>query len=105
MKHLVLGLVLLAPPLAACETVPTLSTHQTLADERALLAAEAAYQGALIAANAAVDSGALKGERAAKAADLLQRAKNGLDTARRTKATADAFSVLSAVADIKETIR
>lgn len=106
LKPLGLSLMLLCTPLAACETLPRLPTPQsTLVDEKALLAAEAAFQGVLIGVSAAVDSGALKGADATKARVGLEKARSALLVARRTKATADAFSVLNLAADLKGMIQ
>lgn len=84
----------LAAPMAACTTVPTGGVfEQTLVDEKALYAAEAAYFGAATAAEAGADAGVLRGETAALVAGYLQTAYDALLVARQAQAagnTADA---------------
>lgn len=64
-------------------SVPPAAVSLKTADEKALIAAEATFQAVLIAVNAAVDSGQLKGENAARVGQLLTQAKGALDQARR----------------------
>lgn len=52
------------------------------ADEKAMIAAEGTYKALLIAVEAGVDGGAIKGERATQAAALVRKAKGALDLAR-----------------------
>lgn len=65
-------------PLAAC--ISTSPLHYTAHDERALYAAEAAYQGVLLGVNAAIDAGTITpgSERALELADGLDRAYSAL---------------------------
>jgi hypothetical protein len=87
----------LAAPLAACGGLtadPPLA--ETLADERALFAAEAAYFGAASAAEAAVDAGVLSGEPAGLAADYLDRGYAALQVARRAHAAGNATEAATA---------
>jgi hypothetical protein len=70
--------------LAACASVPgtggTTSSSISLAtaDEKALIAVEGTYRAVLIAVNAAVDSGVLRGEKAAKVSELLAKANSAV---------------------------
>lgn len=78
--------------LASCATdgVPSVSSGGTsgvtsalrTADEKALIGVEASYRAVLLAVNAAVDSGALKGANAQKVSDLLTKARAGVTAAR-----------------------
>lgn len=83
----------------------------TLAADKALYAAEAAYAGALHAAEAAVDAGLLKGAAAGRVADLLEQAKAALDAARAADVMGDAVTAqikavaaLSLIADAQRNI-
>lgn len=67
---------------------------------KALYTAEAAFQGATVALSAAVDSGQLKGERAAKALMAYDKAKEALDIARTTKQQADVVLATDLVATL-----
>lgn len=64
------------------------------ADEKALYIAEVGFAGALLAVERGVDSGALKGENAAKASELLADAKAALEVARAAYATGDTVQAL-----------
>jgi len=81
-------------------------------DERALLVAEAAYNGVGTLVEAAVDSGLLVGERAALVRDLNRQAYDALVLARQAQVTADARTyveqttrVLGLISQIQLTIR
>lgn len=91
-RTLTLCSALILAPMAACTTIPQSPFEQTLADEKALYAAEMAYKGAAMTAEAAHDSGALSGERAVQVADALQRAYDALIIARAAYAAGNAFS-------------
>lgn len=103
----------LAAPLSACAPVLQSSPlEQTLVDDKALLAAEAAYFGVGTLVEAAVDSGALRGERAAQVAVLDRQAYAALATARQAYAVGNAASyraaaaaALGAVADIQRLLK
>lgn len=116
MKKLLIAVaasLMLAAPLTACATLGTSSPlEQTLVDDKALLAAEAAYFGVGTLVEAAVDGGALRGERAAQVAVLDRRAYAALQTARQAYAVgnaatyrAAAAAALGAVADIQRLLK
>lgn len=65
------------------------SVQESATDEKALYTAEAAFQGASHALEAAVDSGRLKGERAAKANKYYAEAYQALSKARTVHAAAN----------------
>ena len=65
------------------------NASQTIADEKALYIAEAAYAGLATVALEAVQSGALKGDRAGQVQVLNRQAYDALLLARSAQATAD----------------
>lgn len=65
---------------------------KTALDEKALFAVEAAFYGANVAAEAAVDNGLLKGPTATKVADALDVGHKALLTARAAYRAGDAKS-------------
>jgi len=92
-------LLLLAPlTLTACESLPGSgavgAAINPTADEKALFVAEATFRGALVAVEAAVDSGKLKGENAATVRRYLAQARTALQLARTAYAAGDAAGVL-----------
>ena len=81
-------------------------------DERALLIAEASYNGIGTIIEASVDAGLLTGERAARVRELNRQAYDALVLARQAQAAADARTyveqttkVLGLIAQIQLTIR
>lgn len=103
-RMLCIGLVALA--LTGCSTVPagtpgtpTPAVSLGTADEKALLAVEASWRATLIAVNAAVDSGQLKGENAAKVRNLLAIAKRGVDAARAAYDAGQTVQLMARVGD------
>jgi hypothetical protein len=88
---------------AACSGCSILSDNQGLLagtpiDDKALYAVEAADFGAEAAAEAAVDSGLLKGADAAKAQSLLDQAHQALKAARDAYEAGDAKTFAARVA-------
>jgi hypothetical protein len=110
MKLLPLAAVLGALALGGCATFTTLfggSTAQaaTLTDaEKALTVAHLAYQGAGVALEQAVQSGALTGANAVQAQALYDKAGAALDVADAADETANAADILTAVADAEAAI-
>ena len=68
------------------------SASETLIDEKALFIAEAAYSGLTTLALEAVNTGALKGEQAARVQVLNRQAYQSLVLARHAQATANSRS-------------
>lgn len=82
---------------AACTTfggAPEIS--QTL-DEKALYTVELAYAGGLAAVEAAVDSGALAGEDAARAAVILDEVNSAVVLARQAYAAGETIQAAAAI--------
>jgi len=78
-----LALMITVPVLSACTTLtPATAASIELKADKALFIAESAYAGALVTVEAAVDSGALRGEDAAKAASIINEAYAALTAAR-----------------------
>lgn len=82
-----MGLLLLGtvPMMASCATVPGMNEaplQQTLADEKGLYVAEAAFSGVSLAVETAVDAGVLRGANAAQVKVYYDAAKGYLDKAR-----------------------
>lgn len=79
--------------LPGCTTVPN-PLQQTVNDERALYAAEAAYNGVLLTVNSLIDQGVIVpgSERALRLADDLDEAKQALNLARQAYAAGNASS-------------
>lgn len=92
--------------LAGCATVPDKPTAVNLqtADDKAMLAAEATFQALLIATNAAVESGQLRGENAAKVGVALTSAKSALDAARAAYAVGNAVQASLRLADFASAV-
>jgi len=96
----------LALSLAACATTegpgttpsPTPVSQLRLADDKAMLGAEATFNAVLIAVNAAVDSGVLKGQNAATVKTRLEQAKFALDAARYAYRAGNAVQTASELA-------
>lgn len=89
------AVAILSSGCSGCSTTPDLNKPvlgQTVVDEKALYAAEAALFGANTAAEAAVDAGILKPGSldAIKVADYLQTAKAALDAGRAAYRLGDA---------------
>ncbi len=103
-KVLMAGMAALALATSGCATtagpsgpVPVVSLGT--ADEKALLAVEASWRATLIAVNAAVDSGQLRGENAAKVRNLLAIAKRGVDAARSAYDAGQTVQLMARVGD------
>lgn len=99
-------LALSAPGLSGCSTLQRLTAPAAQAELTAtqtLYVAEAAFEGASISLERAVDSGALKGPAAAKARIAYDKAHAALLAARQAKAAGDgalaAAKAAEAVAD------
>lgn len=111
MKRFILAAALTASlALGACATTGTAPgapvLGQTLADDKALLAATAGLYGANVAASAAVDLGALKAgsPQAVRVADLLAQAKGALDVGRAAYAAGNASGYLAQMAAVQSTV-
>lgn len=94
--------------LGACNTTqfpyPIPSAESTVIDEKALYVAEAAYFGMGKLAEAAVDSGTLKGDRARQVLEIEQKAYQALVTARAAQATANSASYAEQTARVLDLI-
>ena len=105
MKRLLLALALTASLGAAgCATAPgggptSGAVSLGTADEKALLAVELTWKATLLAVNAAVDSGQLKGANATKVRALLATAKQGVDAARAAYNAGQTVQLAARVAD------
>lgn len=104
-------LSILAAGCSGCQSIGTITGNapvagNTVADEKALLVAEAAKLGADKAAAEAVRQGLLVpgSSRSVQIADYLQTAQNGLLAARAAKAAGDATSFSSRVASVQELV-
>lgn len=106
MRGLFLAIALCAAPLAACGTTDPIKTEQTVLDEKALYAAEAAFYGVNQAAAAAVGNGLLVTgtPRAVAIADHLETARKALVVARGAYAVGDAKSYGSTLVEIQGAI-
>lgn len=84
------GCATLPPPTGSAGPPPIVSTQGTLVDERALFAAEAAYNVAAHAYLTADDRGQLPAGVRATARDALIKSFDALEVARRAYAAGDA---------------
>lgn len=83
MKALTLSLALVALPLAACSTTgPTSVPSLQLTSAKGLFTAEAGFEGATIAADAAVKSGTLHGKNAQTVLVAMDKAHSAILTGR-----------------------
>lgn len=105
------ALSLLAAGCSGCQPIGTLTgdkpiAGQTVIDEKALYAAEAAMYGADAAAAQAVRQGLLKpgSAQSVKIADYLALAKTGLDAARAAYKVGDAASFSSRLASVQDLV-
>lgn len=80
----VFALALVASPILAVTacTTPGAVLSPTVRDEQALFVLEQAWKGANISVQAAVTSGVLRGENAAKASTILAQAQAAMEQAR-----------------------
>jgi hypothetical protein len=87
----VLSAALLATPLGGCQTLLALKPAPTveLQATQALYVAEAAFAGASMALEQAVDGGALKGGSAVTARQIYAQAHDALMAARQARAVGD----------------
>ena len=95
-------LILSAPALCGCSTLKQLTsvTAQTdLSGAQTLYIAEAAFAGASIGLERAVDAGELKGPAAAKARTAYDAAHAALLAARQAQAAGDAALAVAKAAD------
>lgn len=104
-------LLLLAPlALSACSTVPAVPpspgsvADTTVLDERAAIAVESAYQAAGLALEVAVDAGLLRGENAARAAELEQRAYDAVQAVRAAYDAGNAATYAEALENARAAI-
>lgn len=100
----VVMLALMPVTMTACAYQPQAVQGAQMTYTKALYAAEAGFKGVTVALEAAVDSGALKGEDAAKALATYDTIKATLDKARTTKQQADAVLAQSLIADLWSTL-
>jgi hypothetical protein len=96
-----LALMITVPVLSACTTFPPASAASIeLKADKALFIAESAYAGALVTVEAAVDSGALRGEDAAKAAVIVEKAYTALTAARAANTLGKSAVVAASSGDV-----
>jgi hypothetical protein len=107
----VLALSVLAAGCSGCQPITALTgdkplAGQTVIDEKALYAAEAAMLGADTAAAVAVRQGLLKpgSPQSVQIADYLALAKTGLNAARAAYRVGDATSFNSRLASVQELV-
>lgn len=106
-KHIITAFAALA--LASCSAVttpgplptPSEVVDRTAMDEQAAVSVELAYKAFRTALELAVDSGVLKGERAAKAAKADQTAYNAVLVMRTAYRTANSEDYLNAARSAK----
>lgn len=109
-RYLVAAAVALSLPLAGCAgfgsipTSPGQVAEGTVLDERAAIAVELAYKASRTALEIAVDAGLLRGERAAQAAALDNRAYSAVQAARAAYRGANAASYYQAVDEARAAI-
>jgi hypothetical protein len=86
-----MAVVLLAMPMAGCQTLLALEPGPSaqMRATQALYVAEAAFSGASLALESAVDAGALRGRAAESARGLYGQAHEALLAARQAKAAGD----------------
>jgi hypothetical protein len=85
-----LSLALLSVPMAGCQTLAALEpANVQLRSSQALYVAEAAFTGASLTLETAVDRGVLKGADAAQARKLYGEAHDALLAARQARASGD----------------
>lgn len=84
---------------------PAEVANATALDEKAALGAELAYQAFRTSIELAVDAGLLKGERAARVAELDVRAYHALTVARAAYEVGNAETYASALETTRSTIR
>lgn len=99
-------LIAAALALTGCATTGTVNTpvgavSLATADEKAMIALEGSYHAVLVAVNAAVDSGLLRGEKAQRASVLLSQANGAVRTAR---AAYDAGNAVQSAARAAEAV-
>ena len=96
----------LAMPLASCATIPAPGqvADQTTLDERAALGVELTYRGARMLAEAGVDAGLIRGERATQIAALDQRAYAAVSAVRSAYEAGNAVSYASAAIAAEEAV-
>jgi hypothetical protein len=84
---------------SAVPAAPAEVADRVLLDEQGLLALELAYKAARLAAEAATDAGAVRGETAAKVARVDNAAFTALGAARRAYAAGNAPSYAAALSE------
>lgn len=109
MRKLIIALF--APlALAACATVPSVPpapadvADTTVLDERGAIAVESAYRAAGLALEMAADTGLLRGEAAARAARLEQRAYDAVLAARAAYDAGNAASYATALINARAAV-
>lgn len=108
------GICLLLCALSACITPgggisslpasPAAAADQTVLDEQAMLAVELAYKAARTAAELAVDSGVLKGEAAARVAELDNTAFRAVALVRAAYGAGNAASYGAALTEARAAV-
>ena len=96
------ALIAAAPSLSGCaalRSVTSTAARAELTATQALYVAEAAFEGASMSLERAVDSGALKGPAAAKARAAYDKAHAALLAARQAKAAGDQALVSAKAAE------
>lgn len=90
--------------LASVPTSPGQVADQTVLDEQAALGVELAYKAFRTALEVAVDAGLLRGQRAAQAATLDNRAYEAVQAARAAYRSGNAASYAQAVTNARAAI-
>lgn len=83
---------------------PATVANRTVADEKAMIAAEQAFRTVETLLGAAVDAGALKGANAAKAKALNDKAHAALLAARRAYSAGNATNMFAAITEAQQAI-
>lgn len=90
--------------LAGMPAAPVEAADSTVIDEQGALAVELAYKAARIAIETGVDAGLIRGERAAKAAEIDNTAFAAVQAARRAYRAGNATSYGAALAEARAAI-
>lgn len=101
MKRLIIAAAL---AVAGCTTLPTAPSYvaeQTVLDERGAIAVELAYKAARMAVEAATDAGAIRGETAARFAELDNQAYGAVRAARSAYRAGNAASYEAALTEAR----
>ena len=107
MKRFAFALALAALPLASCATLPASPAsvaESTVLDEQAAIGVELAYKAMRVALETATDAGLLRGERAAQAAALDNRAYAAVQATRAAYRAGNASGYLAVASEARAAI-